>query len=233
MIDAVHSFHSPIFDAPKSKKLPPSFYWGILFAVLLHLALLYYFFNQTFTTAFVDNPPEPRPSTVEIIDLPKPPPPTPQSPPVSHVVVHPPASQPPAKVETLPVNPAQATNTITERSLTPPILSPAAGGASSSAAPADPYVKARWTRFPDSDALAQYYPDRAANDEVEGTATVECTVLDKAGHVRCTALSEIPGNYGFGKATVRMVQAKGRVDTSQGDVKIGSVLRTTVKWQLN
>jgi protein TonB len=46
-------------------------------------------------------------------------------------------------------------------------------------------------------------------------------------------LSEIPGNYGFGKATVRMVQDKGRVDTSQGNVKIGSILRTTVKWQLN
>jgi protein TonB len=233
MIDAVHSFHSPIFDAPKSKKLPPSFYWGILFAVLLHLALLYYFFNQTFTTAFVENPPEPPSSIVEIVDLPKPPPPTPQSPPVSHVIVHPPANQPPITVDTIPVDPKPEAVKVTAGPATPPILSPAAGGTSSSAAPADPYVKARWTRFPDSAALGQYYPDRAANDEVEGAATVECTVLDKAGHVRCTALSEIPGNYGFGKATVRMVQDKGRVDTSQGNVKIGSILRTTVKWQLN
>ncbi len=231
MTDAVHSFHSPIFDTPKSKKLPPSFYWGMLFAVLLHLALLYYFFNQTFTTAFVENPPEPPASTVEIVDLPKPPP-TPQTPPVSHVVLHPPVNQSPVTVDTIPVDPKPDTNKVTAGPVTPPILSPVAGGTSSSAAPADPYVKARWTRFPDSSALGQYYPERAANDEVEGAATVECTVLDKAGRVHCTALSEIPGNYGFGKATVQMVQDKGRVDTSQGDVKIGSVLRTTVKWTL-
>ena len=233
MIDAVHSFHSPIFDTQKSKKLPPSFYWGVLFAVLLHLALLFYFFNQTFTTAFVENPPEPPSSTVEIVDLPKPPPPTaPQTPPVSHVVLHPPVSQPPVTVEPILADPTPDTNKVTAGPVTPPILSPVAGGTSSSAAPADPYVKARWTRFPDSNALGQYYPPRAADNEVEGIATVECTVLDKAGRVHCTALSESPGNYGFGPATVRMVQDKGRVDISQGDVKIGSVLRTTVKWTL-
>ncbi len=232
MIDAVHSFHSPIFDAPKSKKLPPSFYWGILFAVILHLALLYYFFNQTFTTAFVENPPEPPPSTVEIVDLPKPPPSTPQTPPVSHVVLHPPVNQPPVTVDTVPADPTPDASKVTEGPITPPILSPVAGGTSTSAA-SDPYVKARWTRFPDANALGQYYPSRAADNEVEGAATVKCTVLDKAGRVHCTALSESPGNYGFGPATVRMVQDKGRVDTTQGDVKIGSVLRTTVKWQLN
>ena len=45
-------------------------------------------------------------------------------------------------------------------------------------------------------------------------------------------LSEQPRGYGFGKATAKMVQDKGRVDVSHGDVRIGSKLRTTVKWTL-
>ncbi|WP_303828127.1 hypothetical protein [Asticcacaulis taihuensis] len=232
MTEAVHSFHSPIFDTPRSKKLPPSFYWGILFAVILHLALLYYFFNQTFTTAIVENSPEPPPAIVEIYKPPLPPPPADPAPaPKNVIVAHTPVAEAPPTVPTVPLDP-QVTAKPDEGAKTPPIIS-AASGVSSSSASASPYVKARWTRFPDANALGQYYPSRAADNEVEGTATVECTVLDKAGRVHCTALSESPGNYGFGPATVRMVQDKGRVDTSQGDVKIGSVLHTTVKWQLN
>ncbi len=232
MTEAVHSFHSPIFDTPRSKKLPPSFYWGILFAVILHLALLYYFFNQTFTTAIIENPPEPPPAIVEIYKPPLPPPPPDPAPAPNNVIVaHTPVVEAPPAIPTVPIDP-QVNVKPDDGAKAPPVISPASGDSSSSA-PANPYVKARWTRFPDANALGQYYPSRAADNEVEGTATVECTVLDKAGRVHCTALSESPGNYGFGPATVRMVQDKGRVDTSQGDVKIGSVLHTTVKWQLN
>ncbi len=231
MTDAVHSFHSPIFDAPKSKKLPPSLYWGMFFAILLHLALLYYFFNQTFTAAFVENPPEPPSTVVEFYKPPAPPPPAdPMPAPKNVIVAHTPVAEAPPTVPTVPLDPKVEAKP-DDGTKAPPVVSKATGD-SSSAASANPYVQARWTRFPDGNALGQYYPARAADNEIEGTATVECTVLDKAGRVHCTALSESPGNYGFGPATVRMVQDKGRVDTSQGDVKIGSVLRTTVKWQL-
>ncbi|MFT4075874.1 MAG: hypothetical protein QM647_10125 [Asticcacaulis sp.] len=199
--------------------------------MLLHLALLYYFFNHTFTTAFVDNPPETPSTTLEFYQPPVPPPPTDQKPAPSKVIVaHTPVATTPVDVPTVPIPPqkAQATDDGTK---TPPVISTGQGEALSSAS-ANPYVEARWTRFPDAAALGEYYPERAANDEIEGTATVECTVLDAAGRVSCRALSEVPGNYGFGKATVRMVQDKGRVDTTQGNVRIGSVLRTTVKWQL-
>lgn len=228
MIDAVHSFHSPIFDTPKSKKLPPSFYWGMLFAVLLHLALLYYFFNQTFSLAPVETPPS-DPPVIMTMDRPQPKPPVPTDKPVKAITVHAPVSTTPTTVEPLRIEPKVDPNP--QPLPGPPLIVP--GPVVQTPGPvAPPYVTAHWTRFPDSNALGQYYPTRAANDEVEGAATVECTVLDKAGHVHCTALSEIPGNYGFGTATVQMVQDKGRVDTSQGDVKIGSILRTTVKWKL-
>jgi len=230
MIDVVHGAHSPIFDAPRSKKLPPSFYWGVAFAVLLHLILLYCLFQQNFSIGAVESPPEPPATIVEMYTPPVTPPPDPQPAPKNVVVVHNPAAPVPATVPTVPLTPVENAKP-DEGPKVPPVISPTVG-ASSSAAPAEVYVKARWTRFPDSNALADYYPERAANDEVEGSATVECTVLDAAGRVSCRALSEIPGNYGFGKATVRMVQDKGRVDTTQGDVKIGSVLKATIKWTL-
>jgi protein TonB len=69
---------------------------------------------------------------------------------------------------------------------------------------------------------------------MEGAARVQCTVLDAAGRVHCTVVSETPKGYGFGQQTVKMVEEKGRVDTSVGNIKVGSVLATTtVKWQLN
>lgn len=232
MIDVVPNYHSPIFDDRKHRKLSASFYWGLLFAILLHLALLYYFFNHTFTTAFVDNPPDTPSTVLEIYQPPVPPPPTDQKPLPSKVIVaHTPVATTPVDVPTVPIAPQLAPAT-DDGTKTLPVISTGQGEIASSSPAASPYVEARWTRFPDAAALGQYYPERAANDEVEGLATVECTVLDAAGRVSCRALSEVPGNYGFGKATVRMVQDKGRVDTTQGDVRIGSVLRTTVRWRL-
>ncbi|MDV6333038.1 energy transducer TonB [Asticcacaulis sp. 201] len=232
MIDTVPSFRSPLYDDAKPKKLPASFYWGVLFAVLLHLALLYYFFNQTFSLAPVEAVPDGPTYTVEILPLPTPPAPTPQEPPASKVVIHDPVKAPPTTVETLPVPPTLGPK-VENGPVSPPTLQPTiTGGTDVQPTLAPAIVQVRWTRFPDSAALSDYYPEKAATAEVEGTAMVECTVLDKAGRVACTPLSETPGNYGFGKATVRMVQEKGRVDTTQGDIAVGAKLRASIKWTL-
>jgi protein TonB len=233
MTDVVHRYHSPIFDNPKLKKLPPSFYWGVLFAVLLHLALLYCIFHQTFGMPLLGEPaPVDKPITMTMEPLQPPPLPEPTKTTTHNnpVVPHTPATATPDNIQTLPVDPVVNKTPTTSGPVTLPTV-PATPGPVVSNEPV--YVAARWSRFPTAEALTNYYPPRALNDEVEGAATVECTVLDANGRVRCTALSEIPGNYGFGKATVSMVQDKGRVDTSKGDIKIGSVLRQTVKWSLN
>jgi len=229
--EAFNSFHSRIFDTADSKRLSSSFYWGLAFAVVLHLLLIFYLFHQTFAPPLADPIPSEEPTLVSIERLVKPTPPAP--PPPNQVLLHnsvtPPLNQP-----TVPADPnsEKASGTI---SSAPPVISDTGGGtgvgATSPSAPT--YVTARWTHFPDGDALSAFYPPRAADNEIEGTSTVECTVLDTGGRVSCHAIAETPGNYGFGAATVKMVEAKGRVDTSQGDVKPGSVLRTTVRWQLH
>jgi protein TonB len=48
------------------------------------------------------------------------------------------------------------------------------------------------------------YPTRAANDEVEGVATIECTVQPDGALADCLVLNEKPVGYGFGAATVKL-----------------------------
>ena len=230
MTDAVHSFHAPIYATTSGKRLPPSLYWGIGIAVLLHLLLAYYLIQQNFAGPAVVTPYDPP----IIGTLYNPPTETakPAPPPKSVIKVHE-ATLTTPPTETTPLAPVKGPVTETSAS-TPPVIASAesSAGSSTTSSSGQSYVAARWTRFPNGETLTDYYPPRALNDEMEGSATVQCVVLDAQGRVGCTVLAETPRGYNFGTQTVKMVQDKGRVDTTQGDVKIGSVLRTTVKWLL-
>lgn len=237
MIDALPRTHLPLFADTTPRKLPRSFYWGAGFALLLHAGLIYYLVAHNFTQAVVDTPPISDPTVTVSMDQPQPPKPAPPPPPTNHVVVHqtpePPIATKPLE---LPAQPPNTGPTTTEppKVLTQPALPPTGAGTSVETGAGTAPVAPRWKAFPNSDALSQYYPPRAIDSETEGTASVQCTVLDTAGHVHCTVIAESPKGYGFGDATRRMVEDKGRVDTSTGDIRVGSLLSiTTVKWQLN
>lgn len=236
MIDTLPTRRAAIFSDTTTRKLPRSFYWGVGVAVLLHAGLVYYLVQQNFN---LTAPPEAEgPHIIGTVYTPPPPePPKPQpqaQKPVSHVMVHTTIVPLDTKVDTTPL---KAVDGPAVESKGPPTITDTpgvSGGTASSAAPGPVYVTPRWTAFPDANALSNYYPARALDNEVEGSASVQCTVLDAAGHVHCTVVSETPKGYGFGQQTAKMVEEKGRVDTSAGDIKIGSVLSTTtVKWQLN
>ena len=139
------------------------------------------------------------------------------------------------KTETAPIIPQKSTSDTIDDPTKPPVLPTISGGEVKDIGGEGQGVitAARWSRFPDGNALAEYYPPKAADAEIEGQATVQCAVLDSSGRVSCAVVSETPGNYGFGAATVRMVQDKGRVDTTQGNATKGAVLRQTVAWKLN
>ncbi|HVZ30368.1 MAG TPA: hypothetical protein VG839_08240 [Asticcacaulis sp.] len=94
------------------------------------------------------------------------------------------------------------------------------------------YVAARWSKFPSSENFADYYPERASNDEVEGSATIECQVTTPQGNVKCRVLSETPSGYGFGTAAVKVIEKYGRADTSAGEVQVGSLMKVTSRFQL-
>jgi protein TonB len=233
MIDMLPSPRSAIFTSTTARKLPHSFYWGAGIALLLHAGLVYYLVRQNFSHALVDDPPVTDRPMIVTVDTPRPPPPTPQATqkPVRHVMVHTPLDPVTTTTETPPLT----LNNVTTIADGPPVVEPPVmGGAGARADPGPVYVTPRWKAFPDAAALTDYYPPRALDNEMEGSASVQCTVLDAAGRVHCTVVSETPKGYGFGQQTVKMVEERGRVDTSAGNIRIGSVLSTTtVKWQLN
>ena len=237
MIDTLPTSHAAIFADTARRKLPRSFYLGAGVALLLHAGLAYYLIEQTFSHA--EPPPAADGPTILIDNTPPQPPQPPktQTPqkPVSHVIVHQPLDPLVPAKDTVPLTPSKITDTGVDKGpvvLEPP--SPPNTGAGTGTEPGPAYVTPRWKAFPDAATLTDYYPPRALDNEMEGSASVQCTVLDSAGHVHCTVVAESPKGYGFGQQTVKMVEEKGRVDTTAGDIKIGSVLAvTTVKWQLN
>lgn len=230
-MDAVS--HSAIFAQPR-RKLPLSLVWAILIAIGLHVLLAIYLLTQNFARVIPDDPtatPQ-KPITVTM----SPPPqdtkddqqkPPPQSHPIN---VHTPTNTTPVD-DDLPIIPNKGPIVDTGPGLLntgPDVVISDSGGGDGGPV----YINPRWAQFPDSNTLTEYYPPAAIDANKQGVAEVECEILDTAGHVSCTVVSETPKNYGFGAATVKMVEAKGRVDTAGGTVKPGSKLTVTLKWLL-
>jgi protein TonB len=61
-----------------------------------------------------------------------------------------------------------------------------------------------WTRKPNPDDFARYYPERAQRLEKEGYATIRCVVTVKGTVTNCQVLSEEPADFGFGEAAKKI-----------------------------
>lgn len=230
MIDVLPRSHAAIFDRPQ-RKIPPSLLLAILVAVGLHAVLVFYLIAQNFTPAAqpdetkIDDP-------ITIIMDPPTQTKTPAPTKPNVIPVHTPV-QVVDNTETTTIIPVKGPDVVIDTG--PPVLPSDSGQGTSLDTGTDTgpvFVNPSWTSFPDANALSDYYPDAALTDDRTGQASVECTVLDTAGHISCVLVSETPKGYGFGSATVRVVQDKGRVDTDHGAVKPGSKLRATLQWKL-
>ena len=67
-------------------------------------------------------------------------------------------------------------------------------------------TSASFTRIPNGDELAEYYPDVAQRESKTGTSTIKCVVTPRGSLTNCQVLSESPAGYGFGQASVRMAR---------------------------
>lgn len=226
----------PLFDPPPQKRLTREMVGGLAVALLIHAGLAAYIINERFEIKEVAAP-----TPVGIFEAPmvrlekKPPPPTAQ-PEVKQtpVALHTPTQVTVLAPEPITAEPGPVTDALpTTLPLTivkngPDPTTPIGTGTTGPV-----YVKAVWSRFPDSEVMMQYYPARAQDAEVEGSSLLACTVADVKGRVRCEILSETPKGYGFGDAAVRAVESKGRADTSAGAVEVGAVMRVKMAWTLN
>lgn len=87
----------------------------------------------------------------------------------------------------------------------------------------------RWLRQPRD--LARYYPARALARGITGQAVLDCLV-DVAGALNCTVISETPENWGFGAAAVRISEDYRMVPAMRGGQAVQGRYRMRVPFDI-
>jgi protein TonB len=74
-----------------------------------------------------------------------------------------------------------------------------------------------WLRLPSREDIQRYYPPDALKQQLEGRATITCSVNLRGQLHNCRQVSETPAGLSFGEAAVRMATIyKLRVTSSEG-----------------
>lgn len=83
--------------------------------------------------------------------------------------------------------------------------------------------------------INDYYPERAYEDEVEGSAKVECRITAAGDFDNCLPASETPKGYSFGAAVLRMVTGMEIYAPEPEPLKAhaGKLVRLGFGWKLN
>ena len=90
-----------------------------------------------------------------------------------------------------------------------------------------------WMRRPTGEDMARFYPDKAQRDEIEGRATIYCTVTAEGSLSGCSVVDETPADYGFGAAALNLgLLFKMRPMTKDGVPVSGGWVRIPIRFML-
>ncbi|MBI5939946.1 MAG: energy transducer TonB [Caulobacterales bacterium] len=136
-------------------------------------------------------------------------------------------------VDTLPANPSLGDETVIGpmASLDTGPISTIGDGVS---IPPTPVIShPDWIRKPNFAQMQRVFPERAIRMGVAGQATLACIVAANGSVGGCQVVSEDPGDYGFGKAAIRL-QPYFRMKPAMVDGKAvdGAVVKIPVRFDL-
>jgi len=185
-------------DGPTSRRgLSSAAVAAVGFTIAVHLAVGAYLYTMHIAVA-----PDPGPDTpgmtIQTFRLP-PAPPTQVPEPRRPIVIHQ-LSRVDLSVPTTPIqiDPLPTKTVVTDR---PQTLQP-----ETPILPQPPKTigNPNWLSRPDGAQLAQYYPRRAMDDDIDGSATLACTVTAAGRLDDCRVAAESPVGAGFGAAALKL-----------------------------
>jgi protein TonB len=182
---------------------------AVVCSTLIYMAVMHKF--NAITDLFQDS------SAVKVeVEEKKPPPPPPPPPPLT-----PPPPPPPEQRVPPPMNDAPPTPTPDPVAENPP------------AAPPSPVLTGYvWLQRPSGQDFNRYYPRRASNMNVEGSATLDC-IVSASGQISCTVASESPQGWGFGEAAIQISRNfRMAAQTADGRPTSGGRVRVPIHFQL-
>lgn len=153
--------------------------------------------------------------------------------PTTAINIHDPLTDAPPNIDTLPANPSSGNETVVGpiAVLDPgPINSIDQGFV----IPPTPVIThPDWIRKPNFAQMQRVFPERAIRMGVAGQATLACIVAANGSVGGCQVVSEDPGDYGFGKAAIRL-QPYFRMKPAMVDGKAvdGAVVKIPVRFDL-
>ena len=171
---------------------------AIGFTVAVHLAVGAYLY-----TMHIALPPDPGPDTpgmtIQTLRLQPPPTQTQVPEPRRAIVVHEPSRiDPLAPTTPVYIDPLPTRTIVAEQ---PQTLQPV-----TRILPQPPKTigNPNWLSRPDGAQLAAYYPRRAMDDDMDGSATLACTVTASGRLDDCRVAAESPAGVGFGAAALKL-----------------------------
>jgi periplasmic protein TonB len=227
-------------DFNARKRPVPRWVWlAVGASLLVHGAAGVWLYQQRFELRAPEARPEPPITIVHIQPRVRPPEPETAQTPPPPTAVHNPAPNPVQPTETAPFTPPDIP--VTGLAFDP-IFVPATPGPVQSDAPAQTapssapgvITNPRWTARPTADQMARAYPDRAARDGTEGSATLRCSVTARGSLTGCSVMSETPGGQGFGRAAMQLSRHfRLSPRTVDGQAVEGALVTIPLTFQLN